>query len=53
MGVFLGDETIVQKNWEGLIEKVKGRLEKWKFLSPKLSYRGCILIVNNLVASTL
>ncbi len=53
LGVFLGDETIVQKNWEGLVEKIKGRLEKLKFLSSKLSYRGRILIVNNLVASSL
>ncbi len=27
LGVFLGDEVTVQKNWEGLLEKVKGRLE--------------------------
>jgi len=48
LGFFLGGETVVQKNWEGLIEKVKGRLDKWKFLAPKLSYRGRILIVNML-----
>lgn len=29
LGVFLGDEATMQKNWEGTIEKVKGRLEKW------------------------
>ncbi len=53
LGVFLGDDLTVQKNWEGVIEKIKGRLEKWKCLSPKMSYRGRILIVNNLVASSL
>lgn len=29
------------------------RLSKWKWLLPQLSYRGQVLIVNNLVASTL
>ncbi len=53
LGVFLGDELTVQKNWEGVIEKVKGRLNKWKCLVPKMSYRGRILIINNLVASSL
>lgn len=53
LGVFLGDESTVQKNWEGVIEKVKGRLNKWKCLVPKMSYRGRILIINNLVASSL
>ncbi len=53
LGVFLGDELTVQKNWEGVIEKVKGHLNKWKCLVPKMSYRGRILIINNLVASSL
>ncbi len=53
LGVFLGDDLTVQKNRKGVIEKIKGRLEKWKCLSPKMSYRGRILIVNHLVASSL
>lgn len=53
LGVFIGDEEVTQKNWEGIIEKVKGRLEKWKWLLPKMSFRGRVLIVNNLVASSL
>lgn len=53
LGVFLGNDTIVQKNFEGVIEKVKGRLERWKFLLPKISYKGRILIINNLIASSL
>jgi len=53
LGVFLGDETIVQKNWEGIIEKMKGRLLKWKWIVKSLSYRGRTLIINNLVASSL
>lgn len=53
LGVFLGDEHTVQKNWDGIVDKVKGRLAKWKWLAPKLSYKGRTLIINNLVASSL
>ena len=53
LGVFLGDDSFVSKNWEGVFDKVKGRLGKWKWLLPQLSYRGRILITNNLVASSL
>ena len=35
------------------MERVSARLSKWKWLLPQLSYRGRVLIVNNLVASTL
>jgi len=53
LGVFIGDEVMTQKNWEGIIDKVKGRLDKWKWLLPKMSFRGRVLIANNLVASSL
>lgn len=53
LGVYLGDSNFIQKNWEGIIEKMKGRLMKWKWLLPHLSYRGRVLIINNLVASLL
>ncbi|KAK3541224.1 hypothetical protein QTP86_016804 [Hemibagrus guttatus] len=53
LGVYIGDDDIMQKNWEGVIEKVKGRLEKWKWLLPKMSYRGRVIVVNNLAASIL
>ena len=53
LGVYLGDDVFVQKNWEGVLEKVKFRLGKWKWLLPQLSYRGRTLIINNLVASAL
>lgn len=42
-----------QKNWDNVLEKVKGRLMKWKWLLPKMSYRGCVLITNNMVSSAL
>ncbi len=53
LGVYLGNESFIKRNWEGLFEKIKGRLEKRKWLLPQMSYRGCILVINNLVASTL
>ena len=53
LGIYLGDEMTEKKNWEGLIEKVQGRLNKWKWLLPKMSFRGRTLVINNLVASSL
>lgn len=53
LGVFLGDESFIQKNFEGTIDKIKGRLNRWNYLVKKLSYRGRVLIINNLVASSL
>ncbi|KAL2096374.1 hypothetical protein ACEWY4_008522 [Coilia grayii] len=53
LGVFLGDDLFIQKNFEGVLEQLKGRLSKWKFLINKLSFKGRVLIINNLVASTL
>ncbi len=53
LGVFLGDDNVLQKNWDGLLQIVKGRLDKWKRILPNLSYRGRTLIVNNFVASLL
>ena len=53
LGVFLGNDLFIQKNFEGVVEKIKGRLDKWTFLLHKTSYKGRVLIVNNLVASSL
>src|SRR4029434_6023021 len=50
-GVYLSDDVFVQKNWEGVLVKVKFLLGKWKWLLPQLSYRGRTLIINTLVAS--
>jgi len=35
----------------GFGKKTKGRLEKWRRLWPKMSFRGWVTIINNLVAS--
>lgn len=51
--MFLGDQSVVLKNWDNVLEKVKGRLARWKWTVMKMSYRGRVLIANNLVSSIL
>ncbi len=51
--MYLGKDEYRMKNWEGLVEGVLVKLSKWKWLLPQLSYRGRVLIANNLIASTL
>ncbi len=53
LGVFLGSIDYKKLNWEGMLEKVRSKLSKGKWLLPQFSYRGRILVINNLVASTL
>lgn len=53
LGVHIGNDEYKKKNWEGLVEKVCARLSRWKWLLSNLSYRGRVLICNNLVASSL
>jgi len=50
---FLGDTATKANNWEGLAEALKQKLLKWKGLLALLSYRGRVLVINNLVASPL
>ncbi|KAK3519971.1 hypothetical protein QTP70_009635 [Hemibagrus guttatus] len=40
LGVYLGTNEFLNKNWEGSVEHVKGRLSRWKRLVPMMSYRG-------------
>ncbi|KAK3528249.1 hypothetical protein QTP86_028483 [Hemibagrus guttatus] len=53
LGVYLGTNEFLNKNWEGSVEHVKGRLSRWKWLVLKMSYRGRTLVINNLAASSL
>ena len=53
LGVFLGTQNFVFKNWEFLISKTERRLLKWKGLLSQISYRGRTLVINNLAASML
>jgi len=50
LGVYLGTETFKMKNWEGMVEKMCSRLS---WVLPQLSYRGRVLVTNNLAASAL
>ncbi|KAI7801458.1 pol-like protein [Triplophysa rosa] len=53
LGVYLGDASTQHKNWDGIMEKMEGRLQKWKWIYAQLSFRGRVLITNNLIASAL
>ncbi|KAK5858083.1 hypothetical protein PBY51_002254 [Eleginops maclovinus] len=53
LGVFVGNTNIVQKNWENVTEKIEEKLSKWKWLLPQMSFKGRVLVLNNLVASQL
>ena len=53
LGIYMGSDQVKKKNWENVEEQLEGRLAKWKWLLPQLSYRGRVLILNNLVASGL
>jgi len=35
LGIFLGNGDFVTKNWDCMLEKIKGRLQRWKWLLPK------------------
>lgn len=50
LGLFFGKNLYKEKNWDGTLEKVVAKLSKWNWLLPELSYRGRVLIVNNLIA---
>ncbi|KAK0138454.1 Transposon TX1 uncharacterized protein [Merluccius polli] len=53
LGVYLGNKDTERKNWEEIIQKVDKKLAKWRWLHPQISFRGRVLILNNLVASML
>ena len=53
LGVFVGSKDYMKKNWENTLEIVEGRVRKWRWIFPKLSYKGRVLVLNNLVSSML
>ncbi|KAI4890366.1 hypothetical protein NFI96_008163, partial [Prochilodus magdalenae] len=53
LDVHLGTAGSVRKNWQDVLASITRRLACWKWLLPQMSYRGRVLIINNLVASTL
>ncbi|KAI4882467.1 hypothetical protein NFI96_027581 [Prochilodus magdalenae] len=46
-------EATRQRNWDGVVEKMEGRLARWKWIRPQMSLRGRVLVINNLAASVL
>ena len=53
LGVFVGSKDYMKINWEITLEIVEGRVRKWRWIFPKLSYKGWVLVLNNLVSSML
>lgn len=53
LGNYFGTDEYMEKNWEGLSDQVIGRIQRWRWILPQLSYRGRVLIINNLAASML
>ncbi len=53
LGVFLGDHSFVCRNWDNVLGKIEGRLKKWKWSLPHMSFKGCVLVINNLASSML
>ncbi|XDV12372.1 hypothetical protein PO909_001067 [Leuciscus waleckii] len=53
LGIYFGTDEYMEKNWEGLSDKLIGRIQRWRWILPQLSYRGRVLIINNLAASML
>ncbi|TWW71277.1 Transposon TX1 uncharacterized 149 kDa protein ORF 2 [Takifugu flavidus] len=53
LGVYLGCQEMEAKNWDDIVEKVDSKLHKWSWIKPHMSFRGRVLVLNNLVASLL
>ena len=53
LGVFLGTQDFISKNWELLIAKTEEWLLKWRGLLRQLCDQGRTLVINNLAASML
>lgn len=53
LGVHLGDAPTVRKNWEELSVKLEAKLKPWEHLLAQLSFRGRMLVANNMAAAVL
>lgn len=51
-GIHLSDQAFKSKNWEKVIEN-EVRMKGWKWLLPRMSFKGRVLVINNLVSSML
>ena len=53
LGVFVGSMDYMKRKWENTLEIVEGSVRKWRWIFPKLSCKGRVLVLNNLVSSML
>ena len=53
LGVFLGSTQFMKKNWEDTTEEIRKKLNRWRRALPHLSFKGCVLVANNLVAANI
>ena len=53
LGVFLGGDDAIAKNWTLVEENVNSVIKSWTFFSKGLSFIGRVLVVNSLCASKL
>jgi len=53
LGICFGTQQYMTRNWDGVVEKILGRLKRWNWIQPQLSCRGRVLVINNLAASML
>ena len=51
--VFLGNKSIAKKKLGGDPARTEGKLKKCRWLFPHMSFRGRVLVINNLIASML
>lgn len=42
---------MTKENCENVMEKIDAKFQNWKWLHPQMSYRGRVLILNNLVTA--
>ena len=53
LGVYLGSPGFVKRNWDSLLHKMSNKLNTWIGILSTLSFRGCALVIYNLVAPLL
>ena len=42
------EAVVVKRNWETVIERAEEKMRRWKWLLPQMSYRGRVLVLNNI-----
>lgn len=50
IGIYFGTDQYMKKNWEGVVDRVIGKIQMWNWSLPQLSYRGRCLVINDLAA---